>query len=57
MEILIMLICDANGNYIHPSMLRVGMYKCQASKLSEHSPSNVAFFIHMFHEDIFILVI
>ena len=48
MEILIMLICVANGNYIHPSMLRVGMYKCQASKLSEHSPSNVAFFITCF---------
>ncbi len=49
MEILIMVICDANGNYIHPSMLRVGMYKCQASKkVSEHSPSNVAFFITCF---------
>ncbi len=43
-----MLICDANGNYIRPSMLRVGMYKCQVSKLSEHSPSNVAFFITCF---------
>ena len=35
---------DANGNYIHPSMLRVGMNICQASKkLSEHGPLIVAF--------------
>ncbi len=41
-----MVKCDVNGDYIHPSMLRVGINKCQASnKLSEHGPSIVAFFI------------
>ena len=44
MEILIMVKCDANGNYIHPNMLRLEMNKCLASKKSsEHSPSNVGF--------------
>ncbi len=44
MEILIMVKCDANGNYIHPSMLRVGMNKCLAFKKSnEHGPSDVVF--------------
>ena len=43
MEIL-MVKCDANGYYIHPSMLRLGMNNCLASKTSsEHSPSNVGF--------------
>ena len=35
-----MVKCDANGNYIHPSMLRLGMNKClDSKKSSEQVPS------------------
>ena len=42
-----MIKCDAIGNYIHPSMLRLGMNKCLASKKS------MWVFYNMYHKDIF----